>query len=180
MTRADALRNRARVVEAAGAVFAEHGPEAGVDEVALAAGVGKATIYRSFPSKDHLVSAAIVAQIDAFVARAEAALGSDDAWAAFEDLMVAAAEAKAARVLGGLVAAPVEVPELPEARERMRVALQAVLDRAKAQGSARGDADASEVSTLFAGLCRVLGEREERDPAVWRRHAQLIAAGFRA
>ena len=55
--RADAVRNRARVIAAAAEVFAERGIEASVPAVAARAGVGKATVYRSFPPKEHLVAA---------------------------------------------------------------------------------------------------------------------------
>src|SRR5919107_1582877 len=57
--RADAIRNRERVVAAAAAVFAERGIEAGVPEIAARAGVGKATVYRSFPTKEHLIAAVV-------------------------------------------------------------------------------------------------------------------------
>ena len=57
--RADAVRNRERVVAAAAAVFAERGVEAGVPDIAARAGVGKATVYRSFPTKEHLIAAVV-------------------------------------------------------------------------------------------------------------------------
>ncbi|HTE61648.1 MAG TPA: hypothetical protein VK631_14950, partial [Solirubrobacteraceae bacterium] len=60
---------------------------------------------------------------------------------------------------------------------RWVAALEAIL--ARADGSVRADATAEEVTTLFGGVCRVLAGRGESDPAVWRRHAELVAAGFR-
>ena len=61
--RADAERNRGRVLEAARAVFAEHGLEAGVAEIAERAGVGVATIFRRFPTKDDLLAAILEARV---------------------------------------------------------------------------------------------------------------------
>ena len=61
--RADAERNRGLVLEAARAVFAEHGLEAGVAEVAERAGVGVATIFRRFPTKDDLLAALLEARV---------------------------------------------------------------------------------------------------------------------
>ncbi len=58
-TRADAVRNYERVIAAASEVLAEKGAEAGVPEIAARAGVGKGTVYRCFPTKDHLVSAGV-------------------------------------------------------------------------------------------------------------------------
>ena len=75
MTRADAVRNRARVIEAAEAVFAEHGTDAGVELVAERAGVGKATVYRSFPTKEALVSEVVSRQLDAWLAQHAGAEG---------------------------------------------------------------------------------------------------------
>ena len=66
--RADALRNRERVVAAAAEVFAERGIEASVPEVAVRAGVGKATVYRSFPTKEHLVAAVVTGRLAEFEA----------------------------------------------------------------------------------------------------------------
>ena len=64
--RADAVRNRERVVAAAAAVFAERGIEASVPGVAERAGVGKATVYRSFPTKEHLVAAVVADHLAEF------------------------------------------------------------------------------------------------------------------
>lgn len=182
MTRSDARRNRARVVEAAAAVFAERGLDAGVDEVAARAGVGKATVYRSFATKEHLFAAVAVQRMRWFEERAEAAAARPDAFAAFEELIVGAAEAQAAdRVLGGSIAdAAVHVPELDEARTRVRAALDRAMDGARRSGELRADATPDDVRVLFGGICRVLGEAGERDPAVWRRYARLIIAALRA
>src|SRR5689334_21743092 len=85
--RADALRNRERVIAAAAAVFAEKGMEAGVPEIAARAGVGKATVYRSFPSKEHLVAAIAAQRLEWIRGLGAAALEREDPGAAFEDVV---------------------------------------------------------------------------------------------
>ena len=73
--RADAARNRARVLDAARTAFAEAGLDVGVEEIARRAGVGKGTLYRRFPTKEALVRAIfedILEEIDRIVAGAEA------------------------------------------------------------------------------------------------------------
>jgi AcrR family transcriptional regulator len=182
MTRADALRNRARVVEAAAEVFAEHGVDAGVDAVAVAAGVGKATVYRSFPTKEHLVAAVAVQRLRWFEEQAEAAAQADDAFAAFGRLLEAIAEVQARdRVLGGsLTGAVGDIPELAAAHADASAAVERVMARARAAGDLRADASADDVRILFGGLSRELGERGERDPAVWRRYARLVVAALRS
>ena len=82
-TRADAVRNRERVVAAAAEVFAEKGEAAVVPEIAARAGVGKGTVYRCFPTKDHLVAAVASERVRWFEREARAAAAADDPWAAF-------------------------------------------------------------------------------------------------
>ena len=86
--RADAARNRARVLDAARTAFAEAGLDVGVEEIARRAGVGKGTLYRRFPTKEALVRAIfedILEEIDHIVTAAEA---EPDAWTAFTTYLV--------------------------------------------------------------------------------------------
>ncbi len=179
MTRADALRNRARVVAAAEEVFGERGIDAGIDEVAARAGVGKATVYRSFPTKDHLVSAVACTEFEVWVDRLLGALRQRPAYDVLRDVLGDAAEAKAARMLAGLAPTAADVPELQAARAAWIEAVETVLEAGKAEGAIRADARPEEVVLLFGGACRMLRERNESDLAVWRRHVELVVAGFR-
>ena len=72
--RKDAERNRQRIIEAAGQLFAERGLGVTLDDVARHAGVGVGTVYRRFPGKEDLVEALFAEEIDLLVARAEQAL----------------------------------------------------------------------------------------------------------
>jgi len=173
VTRADALRNRARVVAAAETVFAELGTDASVDVVAARAGVGKATVYRSFPTKESLVSAVATRQLETWLDGLQAIDG--DAFTVLEHVLCAAAEAKA---LSEMTVSGATDATLVALRERWIATLEAIV--ARADGTIRPDATAEEVTTLFGGMCKVLAARGESDPAVWRRHAELVAAGFRA
>jgi AcrR family transcriptional regulator len=76
--RADALRNAARVLEAARDVFAEQGSDASLEEIARRAGVGIGTLYRHFPTRDALVEAVFRDTVDASTSRGEQLLISDD------------------------------------------------------------------------------------------------------
>ncbi|HET8952358.1 MAG TPA: helix-turn-helix domain-containing protein, partial [Solirubrobacteraceae bacterium] len=67
-TRADAVRNSERVLAAAAEVLAEKGAEAGVPEIAARAGVGKGTVYRAYPTKEHLISAVLAERIRSMAA----------------------------------------------------------------------------------------------------------------
>jgi AcrR family transcriptional regulator len=181
LRRADALRNHGRVVQAAAEVFAEKGLEAGVDEVAARAGVGKATVYRSFPTKERLVAAVACERLRWFEGLAGVAAESDDPWEAFVRLLRTAAEAQPGnRILSGGLASVSDLPEVRQAREAMARAMDRLVSRAQAQGAMRADATPQEVRVLFAGVARVLTDERERDVAVWRRYADLIAAALRA
>src|SRR3954453_18750875 len=81
--RADARRNRERVLAAARAVFAEHGREAQMDDVARSAGVGVGTVYRHFPTKEALVQALALDLFEGLVRGAREALTLEDPWEAF-------------------------------------------------------------------------------------------------
>src|SRR3954447_26824358 len=78
--RADAARNRERLLAAADEVFAAKGLSVGLDEIARHAGVGVATAYRRFPDKTELIDALFEERVGRIVALAEDALAQDDAW----------------------------------------------------------------------------------------------------
>src|ERR1700745_1045624 len=81
--RADAERNRVALLDAAREVFAEQGLEAPLEEIALRAGVGIATLYRRFPTRGQRVAAALVDKIAQYAEAAEQALAIPDPWAGF-------------------------------------------------------------------------------------------------
>ncbi len=179
--RADAVRNAEKVLEAARQVFAERGTEAGVDEVALRAGVGKATVYRCYATKDELLAAVAGARVRWFTALVLEAVDADDAWLAFRHLLRTTADNHAQNaILTTGLGDVVETAELQASRAECRAALQELLERAKAQGRVRADATAREVTVLFCGVSRTLLEEREQDVEVWRRYADLVTDAFRA
>jgi AcrR family transcriptional regulator len=177
--RADAVRNGERVLEAAGEVFAEVGVEASIEDIAARAGVGKATVYRCWTSKDALLAAVAGARVAWFTDLVRGAGSQADAWAAFRGLVTTAARAQASDALltSGL-GSLVETDGLAVQRSEYREALQELMERAKRQGSMRPDATAREVTVLFCGVARLLGEERQTDPAVWTRYADLVCDAF--
>ena len=93
--RADAERNRARILAAAAEVFAERGLDASLDDIAAHAGVGVGTVYRRFPDKDALIDALFEDKIDRAVALADTALEIEDPWEAFTSVLWRGAETMA-------------------------------------------------------------------------------------
>jgi AcrR family transcriptional regulator len=180
--RADAVRNRERVVAAAAQVFAEKGLEAAVPEIAARAGVGKATVYRSFPSKEHLAAAVVMQRLGWFGELVDEALAEDDdAGAAFERVLHAAARAQCGdHSLVGALAASIELPEVVEARAGIAARLDLLIRRGQRQGTLRDDITWADVRVLFSGVATVLHEAGEGDEAVWDRYVGLIVDAVRA
>jgi AcrR family transcriptional regulator len=178
--RADAVRNRERVIAAAAAVFAERGIEASVPEVAARAGVGKATVYRSFPTKDHLVAAVVIERMEDFARRARALLDEPDAAAALRELLdEKAVEHCLDRRLMGAVQAAASPDLLAEARRNLWDAVDELMDRAKAQGTMRESATAKDLRVLWGGAARMLTLDDVHDPDEWRRYAALVLDALR-
>src|SRR3954447_20368302 len=180
-TRADGARNSARVVRAAAEVMAEKGIEAGIPEIAARAGVGKATVYRCYPTKEHLVAAVVVQLLAWYTERAEAAAEREDPWTAFVDLLAELAERQArdCSLAGGLGHAST-LPEVMEARAAPHAAMDRLMARAQAEGRMRAGVTSDDLRVLFAGAAHELRADGVRDPAVWRRYAALIAGALRA
>lgn len=178
--RADAVRNREAVIKAAEEVFAEQGIEAGVPDVAERAGVGKGTVYRNFETKDELVAAVLTARQVRFTARIQVALEKDDAWLAFRELLQDTVRGKMKNGSFGIGLKAFEENEaLSAERDRTRSDLDRLMKKAKQQGEMREDARPDDVTVLFGGVCRMLIEREDEDPKVWRRHVNQVVDAFR-
>jgi AcrR family transcriptional regulator len=149
--RADAARNRARVLDAARIAFAEAGLDVGVEEIARRAGVGKGTLYRRFPTKEALVRAIfedILAEIDRIVGEAEA---EQDPWAAFTTFLAATARMQASNQgFYDVVAQRLGASALTgEQRERVIGHTSRMLERAQQAGVVRGDIVAEDVQIML-------------------------------
>ncbi|MFD0783238.1 TetR/AcrR family transcriptional regulator [Micromonospora azadirachtae] len=175
LRRADALRNHERVVAAARELFAERGLNVTVPEVAARAGVGRATVYRSYPTKEELVLAVARDSFRALQARTLAALAADDAYRALSDYVPDLLEQLARD--RGLAAAFFEGRLLPAAE--LIEMIGRLVEAAKTSGPVRKDAGVLDVRVVLCGVVRQLIVLDERDPAVWRRYATLILAALR-
>jgi len=179
--RQDAARNRERVVEAAAALFAERGMSVGVPEIAERAGVGKATVYRSFPSKENLIAAVLEQRMAWTRERADLAAEAPDAGAAFRELLAEFSEIQAAdHALADAMVYKQRLPELAPALEAVRRSIDRLVAHAQEQGSMRPDVTGEEVRLLLGAVSRAMAERGERDPAMWLRHLSLMADGLRS
>ncbi len=157
--RRDAERNRALILDAAREVFAAQGLDAGFDEVARVAGVGVGTVYRRFPERGDLVEALFEQEIDAVVERAQQAAADPDAWRGLRDFLRWGVEAQAGdRGLAQVLAAAGRGHERVAAgRQRLRPAVQAMVERAQRAGVLRDDVTELDIGIAVAMLGQVGG-----------------------
>jgi AcrR family transcriptional regulator len=153
--RADARRNRDKLLVAATAAFAEEGEDVALEAIAARAGVGIGTLYRHFPSRDALVVAAYRHEVDALCAAAADLLRSRPADAALRAWARRfAAYIATKRAMGNALrsAAASDSPLFADTRERILGALRRLLEAGAADGTLRADVDARDVLRVINGI----------------------------
>jgi AcrR family transcriptional regulator len=181
--RADALRNRERIVTAAREMFVEFGPDVPLDEIARRAGVGNATVYRNFPDRDALVREVVCSVMDRTTEAAELALAeTGDAFEALERFVHTAADERIS-ALCPMVQSTFDKnhPDLEAARVRSEQLVAEIMDRAKAAGQLRPDIGVGDLIIAVAQLSRPpAGTVCCRVDSFVHRHLQLFLDGLRA
>jgi AcrR family transcriptional regulator len=180
--RADAARNRLRILAAASAVFAERGLDASTAEIARRAGVGEATLFRRFPSKEDLVVAILAEHMDGVIATAEACLAEPDPWRAVERFCEAIVEQQV-HDHGALDAVKDKCmtrPVLAGRRKRIMELMSRLVRRAQEAGVVREDITAPDLAMLTAAAGSVSGIAFPGLRAdLWRRYLGVILDGLR-
>jgi AcrR family transcriptional regulator len=179
--RADANRNRERILAAAAEVFAARGLEVTLDEIAAHAGLGVGTVYRRFPNREALVEALFQDRLAGVAALAAGALEEPDSWAGLTRLLQDLAGVVAADQ--GLFEALICRPEgsgRVEVRERMLPVISEVFDRAVADGHLRPDIAATDFPMLLRMIATVAEYTRDVRPELWRRYLALLLDGLRA
>jgi AcrR family transcriptional regulator len=152
-SRADARRNRERVLRTAQQAFAADGLGVSLDEIARRAGVGPGTVHRHFPTKDALYLAVAIDMLERLVAEAEALTGGADPAALFTLLsrMIITGAGNAV-VKSALAAAEFDLrTAAPDVAAALTGQVAGLLERAHAAGLARPDVTVGEVMALVAG-----------------------------
>jgi len=177
--RADAAARRAQILDAADAVFGQHGVTAPLDLVVERAQVGRATLYRNFPDRTALVEALLQRTVTRIQRQVQTLGDRDDAL--FE-------------VLNGMAARIVQSPALSDylravdpddhtiktARETIRDVLRAPMQRAIAAGLCRADLDVTDISLISGMLGAALrGKTREERATLATRALQLLRGGLR-
>ena len=179
--RADALRNRALLLEAARLVFRRDGLAAQMDAVAETAGLGVGTLYRHFPTKEALIAVLVQERLERLTAAVEEAVGVEDAWQGVAGLIWALAtfEAEDQGMVDILTDSAARPAEVDVAMARVLDGLRAAVARAQAAGQMRRDVTAEDVLYAVCGVGKMMtpgaDDREQR----WRRLVNIVVDGLR-
>jgi AcrR family transcriptional regulator len=178
--RADASRNRDRLLEVASAAFARDGVEASLERVAKDAGVGIGTLYRHFPNRDALMEAVYRRNLDQLLADADELRESKPAAEALAEFMerfvayVATKKGLAAHlktVLGS------DSDLFTSSQQRLHTTVGQLVDAAVSSGDIRADADANDLIRALAGVCMTSDLTQSQDQPC--RIVRLLMDGLR-
>ena len=164
--RADAERNRVRLLETAKAAFAEKGPGASLDEIARIAGVGAGTLYRHFPTRDALVAAVYRNETEQLVAAADSLAETHPPVTALREWLLLFVDYIATKhgiseVLNSIVGGTSDLYSASTAR--VKRSISKLVDRAVASGDIRLDLDPLDLLRALAGVANIgLGSDGER------------------
>jgi AcrR family transcriptional regulator len=180
--RADAERNRRRLLDAATQLFRERGLEVGVGEIAERAQVGRGTLFRNFPTKEDLIAAIVVERMNELVDRGRELVSASDAGEAlFEYLGEIVGRQQLDRALAEAVADELLAnPGIRAAHAELVGVLDTLLGRAQAEGRIRSDVGALDVLMLLKGVTQAVGAFAHVDPEIGNRQLDLVRAALTA
>jgi AcrR family transcriptional regulator len=174
--RADARRNRERILQSARAAFAESGADAQIDDVARHAGVGVGTVYRHFPTKQALLTELVRQTFRLFTGWAREALeAGGEPFALIEGLLRRIAETAAGDVGVQYAltssAAQAARSEAQAEQDELIAVIAELVERARRAGTIRPGIEATDIAMLICGVVSAMGPRPGFD---WRRHLDLV------
>jgi AcrR family transcriptional regulator len=179
--RADAQRNRVRLLETAKAAFAEKGAAASLDEIARTAGVGAGTLYRHFPTRDALIEAVYRNETEQLVAATTRLAETRPPTAALRDWLLLFVDYMATKhgmyeALNSIVGGTSEL--YSASTEQMKRAIAELVDRAAANGDIRLDIDPLDLLRALAGVANKSPGPDGTQAA--KRMVDILIAGIQA
>jgi AcrR family transcriptional regulator len=175
--RADARRNRQKIIKAARTCLARDGLDAQMEEIAHRAKVGVGTVYRHFPTKDDLVVALAAERFERLAELARAAIEDPDPWGAFCGFMRDSAEIQIAdRALSEVMLDRSDVMREHAEKVNLLDLVGELMEKAKGAGALRADAEPEDVPMMICAL----GGAAEMPMMSWERYLALAIDGMRA
>ena len=178
--RADAVRNREKILAAAAVVFAARGLDVVFDDIAEAADVGVATVYRRFPDKDSLVWALFEHAIDEIVDIVRRANEMANSWDGFvwflEEALGRLCSNRGLREV--IMGAPYAEERMLAAKTRLVPAMMTLVERAQRDGHLRPDIVEADVPVLEMMISSLSGGANDVAPDLWRRYLRIMLDGL--
>jgi AcrR family transcriptional regulator len=179
--RKDVARNRGLLVQSAEALFAERGTEVTLEEIARHAGVGVATAYRHFASKQAIVEAMLESRSARFLTVLHECESIADPREAFEAYLYRICELQATdRGMREAISADHGIDKVAEFRERGRPLFERLFNRAKEAGAFRPECEPSDIVVAFWMIGKVSDATDRSSPEQWRRQLTFLLDGLRA
>ena len=179
--RADARRNRERILASGRELFARDGPEAQMDEIAAHAGVGIGTVYRHFPTKEALLTEMVRVRFQEFAEIATLAEDTVDPRDALETVMRRSAEAVEGDMgfqLAMMGSDQLEWEGIEEQKAVLAAAVTRIIQRAVSAGVVRDDFTFEDFGMVMCGITSTMYYKP--GSADWRRHLAIMLHGVRA
>jgi len=180
--RADAERNRERILAAAAEVFGRRGLDVSLDDIAAAAGVGVGTVYRRFPDKDALIDALFEEKIGRAVELADEGLAIDDPWEGLVTFMrgMCRMQAEDRGFKDALLLGDRGRERVASARERIAPRALKLFTRAQAAGAVRSDLGPFDVPMLHLCVGLIADRTRDVAPDYWERILTIVIDGISA
>jgi AcrR family transcriptional regulator len=179
--RADAERNRKRILRAAAEVFTTRGLQASLDDVARQAGVGVGTVYRRFPDKEALADALFEERIDELVELAERGLADPDSWDGLVTFLREAGSVltqdRGLREI--LMFASYGRNRVDRGKAKMQPVVTALIGRAQQDGKLRADLAPADFPFIELMLSAAAEYASDIKPGIWLRYLTLLVDGMR-
>ncbi|MEU0874829.1 TetR/AcrR family transcriptional regulator [Nocardia brasiliensis] len=181
--RADAARNQQRIIAAARELFADHGLEITLDDVAERAGVGVGTVYRRFANKKDLITEVFEQNLREFAEAADAAYRHPDPWFGLVEFFEYACRHMA--VNRGFSSVMLELEEdnidrFVVVRDRIKPTVTAIVDRAREAGVLAPGVEPSDFFALIHMVDGIAEFSRSVNPDVWQRYMAIALNGVRA
>jgi AcrR family transcriptional regulator len=180
--RADAERNRQRILDAARELFAERGLGVTLNDIAHHAGVGVGTVYRRFPDKKQLIDSLFEQRLEDLVGLMNAAIADPDPWQGLSRFLEGALELQAAdRGLRELITGmPDGLERISKLRGRLLPLGTELVRRAQATGQLRADIEPQDVPVIQLMLATIIDAARDVQPELWRRFLAITLRGLAA
>ncbi|MBO2454384.1 TetR/AcrR family transcriptional regulator [Actinomadura barringtoniae] len=179
--RADARRNRERIMASAGVLFARRGREAQMEEIAAHAGLGIGTLYRHFPTKQDLLTAMVRERFRGMADIARRAAEISDPGEAFETLLrdyCEAADGDSAFQLALMGSEEIGFEALEDQKAEFADLTARIITRAVDAGHIRADFTLDDFPVLTSGVMSTMYFKPGGNPD-WRRHLEIVLTGLR-